>query len=504
MADPTKSEIVQIAQGYLEQELKANESATLTPFEDGDYGGPYQADQWKQEHIALKEKIGDSFYDEQLTGLVGELLSKKGFEAGEIDSEPYQLACHYVLRAQAEVARIMVAKFSGNHIEAVVKDPHLTVTSGSGAGSYDDATSPAIGEIVKTFIEFKSKGAWTYKTELDNKRTLNWFLEIVGLDKPIGKIVIDDIKDFRNALIQVPKNYVKIKKFDGLSFHQVLMAGKGDQKISQKTAKKYLGIVKAMFGWCVEEGFLKEIPGATIKVPYHDSPEDARHSYSKKQLERLLASPLYTGHTKHSRSKTGDLLIQDGRYWIPLISLLSAARAGEIVQLYADDIIEIDGICCFDINAVKGKKTVKSKSSVRRIPISSTLINLGFMEFVEDQRKKSKSGRLFEEFPVNATSAANAFSKWYRRFSNQIKIYAPKTPFHSLRHVFKDALVQGGAPEYVIKAILGHKDTSVTGTYGSGVPVKLQQEWIEKASLGVSFDHLKPYKDKKAPVDESA
>ncbi len=133
-----------------------------------------------------------------------------------------------------------------------------------------------------------------------------------------------------------------------------------------------------------------------------------------------------------------------------------------------------------------------------------TLINLGFLDFVEVQRKKSKSGRLFEEFPVNATSAANAFSKWFKRFSVQTKIYKPKTPFHSLRHTFKDALVQVGAPEYVIKAILGHKDTSVTATYGSGVPVKVLHEWIEKVSLGVSFDHLKPYKDKKTPVDESA
>ena len=102
----------------------------------------------------------------------------------------------------------------------------------------------------------------------------------------------------------------------------------------------------------------------------------------------MFSSPLYTGHKSVSRRHLpGTLITRDGRYWVPLIALFSGMRAGEIVQLQLKDVRLNDQWWVFDINkGDDGSKAVKTASSLRQVPIHPSLMELGFMEWVEGEK----------------------------------------------------------------------------------------------------------------------
>ncbi|WP_223228538.1 hypothetical protein [Campylobacter concisus] len=70
-------------------------------------------------------------------------------------------------------------------------------------------------------------------------------------------------------------------------------------------------------------------------------------------------------------------------------------RLNEIIQLNTDDIVEKYNIVCFSLNTkvdVKtGKsKTLKTRNSVRIVPIHSKLNSIGLFEFIESKKEASK------------------------------------------------------------------------------------------------------------------
>ena len=80
---------------------------------------------------------------------------------------------------------------------------------------------------------------------------------------------------------------------------------------------------------------------------------------------------------------------------------------GEITPLYLDNIRSIQGNhrnsrWCFDIleESDRPDKKLKTLSSRRIVPIHDTLIEIGFIEFIELLKMKDpKRKRVFEELP---------------------------------------------------------------------------------------------------------
>lgn len=67
---------------------------------------------------------------------------------------------------------------------------------------------------------------------------------------------------------------------------------------------------------------------------------EEREPYSLDDLKKLFESPVYQNIDKAAPET----------FFIPLISLFSGMRLEEICQLYVDDIREVEGVLCFDIN----------------------------------------------------------------------------------------------------------------------------------------------------------
>lgn len=127
-------------------------------------------------------------------------------------------------------------------------------------------------------------------------------------------------------------------------------------------------------------------------------------------------------------------------------------RLGEIIQLQVADVKETDGIQYLDITTVNfdpadneggdgdEKKSLKTSSSRRSIPIHKIFLDLSFGDFLEF-RRASGSTRLFPEFEKSKDdgSWSKQFSKYFKRFREKVGVKRRGVKFHSLRHNVEDA-----------------------------------------------------------------
>ena len=112
------------------------------------------------------------------------------------------------------------------------------------------------------------------------------------------------------------------------------------------------------------------------------------------------------------------------------------------------------------------------------------------MDYVAAARAARPKERLFEDINPGANGDfSHNFSKWFGRYLREVGAKTPKTAFHSFRHNFKDALVAASVPESYARILMGHSDDGVHGLYGSGIPIKLVNEELQRLDypLGLSY-----------------
>lgn len=146
---------------------------------------------------------------------------------------------------------------------------------------------------------------------------------------------------------------------------------------------------------------------------------------------------------------------------IPIIALFSGLRVEEICKLRVEDIIldENFNIWYFDIN---GK--VKTKSSERKVPIHSQLIEkFNFISYV-DMRKNSNHEMLFDlksiyykgKIKFSHYFLRDYFTDFRNSFVTKKRIEEDLISFHSLRHSFATRLRSGRVEFYSISNLMGH------------------------------------------------
>ena len=116
----------------------------------------------------------------------------------------------------------------------------------------------------------------------------------------------------------------------------------------------------------------------------------------------------------------------------------------------------MEGVSVISICKLEGEsdKRLKTASARRLIPVHSALLELGFLEFVECQRKRGQV-RLFPELKEQRDGYGQMVSKWFTRtLLPQVPLQVPfdkttkaKRDFHSLRHTFVTALKHAHADE---------------------------------------------------------
>ncbi|WP_200924462.1 site-specific integrase [Enterobacter kobei] len=125
--------------------------------------------------------------------------------------------------------------------------------------------------------------------------------------------------------------------------------------------------------------------------------KDDRASITDAEAKRVFSHTLFTDH--HG-IKT-KLVQHPHHFFLPLICLVTGMRAGEVSQLYIDDIVDVDGVFCFLIDKRRDDQWLKTPNAKRFIPIHHELIKLGFLDFIKDLKKKfTDDTRLFHNIPL--------------------------------------------------------------------------------------------------------
>lgn len=125
------------------------------------------------------------------------------------------------------------------------------------------------------------------------------------------------------------------------------------------------------------------------------------------------------------------------------------------------------------------------------VPIHSTLIKIGLLGYVEEQRAVGES-KLFPLVKSAGKDIAQTgpWSKWWGRYARKHGGFGPKKVFHSLRHTAKDAFREAEVPEAIYDALQGHASLSEGRRYGSGGSLKLLAKNMEKLAYDMDLGHL--------------
>jgi hypothetical protein len=127
-------------------------------------------------------------------------------------------------------------------------------------------------------------------------------------------------------------------------------------------------------------------------------------------------------------------------------------RQSEIAQLDGDDIIDIKGIWCIEVND-RGDKRLKNLNARRIIPLHDMLLKAGLVEFAEKRRGE----KLFHDIQPYRGKYGHQISKNFARYLERIGTNRDGQTFHGLRHSVVTKLWSAGTPEPHVAAVLGHQ-----------------------------------------------
>lgn len=202
--------------------------------------------------------------------------------------------------------------------------------------------------------------------------------------------------------------------------------------------------------------------------------------FSTDELKKVFEPTHYLTH----RKKPDD-------FWLPLLAIFTGARLNELCQLTHDDILEEHGVWLVNINDENDKR-VKTVASIRKVPIHSQLIGLGFLDYLEDT--KPFGGRLFPHLTRNKFGGySDTPSERWGLYLDKIGITSSQKVFHSLRKTANDRLKKAGVHVEARCQLIGHEfDNINTEVYSEEFTIQQMRDSIEKLSYQeINFDQLK-------------
>lgn len=298
------------------------------------------------------------------------------------------------------------------------------------------------------------------------------------------------LKYYKSILQRLPKSYGKSAKDAERSVEDLLAraADMPEDKVglSPRTINGHLDRFSLIFRVARSESLKisDDIQLSLLRVPETKRNRDKREAFAFPELQLLFQHPIWTGCSNRKRRHIpGNIVLKDGLYWGPLMAGYSGARREEILALEPEDFTIVDGIPCYHIreNAHRGVKTL---SSERLVPIHSHLLDLGFLRYVEDMRKRGAAAIFPELIPENESQSFGdkLHYNWSKAVGLQLEGNPRKLCFHSLRHYVIAYLKQ--LPEISDKQrrdLVGHSGQDVHDeSYDEATPLPVLQGVVER------------------------
>lgn len=452
----------------------------------------------RSERLALlKAEVGRG-ETRSVAPVVAQLVQERAIDLPAGSPSERKLA-HLLQRAEIEALK-RSEEFDHGHFGGSIADPEIKPASA--AAPLIAAPGESVTELFDAFARDNPNRS-TPETLSQSRTVLRLFSEFVGKDFPASAISKKEVREWKAALRHYPVKATESREFRGKDFRQTVEANRklGKRAISDKTLNRYLAALGIYCKWLVAHGYLNDAPtaGMSIKI---DKATQKVFPYKPEHLSALFSSPLFVGcQSEEKAHKPGNLLIRDHRYWVPLMSLFSGGRMGELCQLLTADIIEMHGRWVFRITDEESEeKRLKTKGSQRIVPIHPALVELGLLAHHQTMVQRQEEW-LFPEIELDSRgSRSGRMSDFYGDYIKRIGLKTDKSMnFHSFRHTFTDALRRAGHLDHQFAFLLGHTQNNVTGRYGALQEGDLSRRCALVDSVcypDLDLSHLRPSDDR--------
>jgi integrase len=390
------------------------------------------------------------------------------------------------------------------------------------ATSFDEAIDLYIEKLTHQGRKGKKLAPRTLLTYTDKLK----FWQVHFGQRAVHSLTLKELADIQRWLIFLPANFAK----KGQTVDSAIKEAREKQEtyppISPKTREEYLGQLKGLLEFSYSSGFIKDNIATHIEMPNTKQAHTInRLPFTESDLYRIFPPGYGDVFTFGDRMARDDY---NNRFWFPLLAAFTGARLEEIGQLQTEDIKT-----CPDTNIIYAmidnqgatsdgtKKRTKNLNSVRPIPIHSTLIDIGFMDYVTERKKDKKDTSLFKLKRDKQGRFAKGISNWFSRLETRkngqvVKGYIERQnidskgttkagdkwskSFHSFRHTVIDNLrgKQLKSGEFIreldIALVVGHeRDKRETASYGiDRSQLQLRKAIIEAIHYeDVEFDEIK-------------
>lgn len=288
---------------------------------------------------------------------------------------------------------------------------------------YEKAVHP-VSEVLEEWCE-DNRADWKLRTEKLNRRSVNLFIEwakrhSIKNVEDVTKQHIADFKRFLDERYQAPRS-------------------RQDALIK----------LQALFNFCIDKrDYLTANP---VKGMTYSKVTSINHKteITPSEYERVMETDYVKGY--------------EDLKWLLAILWHTGMRIGEAIQLRPEDFRIVDGIKCISINTEDGKQ-VKNETSIRDIPISEALLQMGIWD------TKPRLGWTKN----NAAGSRIAFA------FKQIGI---EHSSHDFRYSLSNRLRDCDVADSVRYSILGHAHKTTTDrVYKTRQPLKQMLLALNKAT----------------------
>lgn len=392
-----------------------------------------------------------------------QFLSSKGMFRRSLCTDSRREAATLMIALMPYVSLVKTGQLTCDEFSRYVE---LAISNRAWLSSSRLAITPAIPEIdlpVQTpkpklalseaWVLYKrEKGKnWTAGIASANERYAQVLLAVLGHQTCVTAVTKQGIHEVMETVEGLPKRV--IQPYRSMTIDQLLACDDvpSEDLIGTEAIHKHLKIYKSLFKTflCDAKGFIESAPTDGVVAP----PSSARYgAYSNSEIKKFVRYAI----------SSGDGWIK----WIVLLLAYTGARRGEIARLTKEQV-------CFDDDSIRHYlliKDGKTDNATRQVPIHQHLIDLGFIDFVNN-----KQGSLFPEV---ASTNMPKISKVLSDIREQLGI--PYKDMHNQRrivHSFRHSVVTAasGWMNNVahLQQVIGHEKTGtgITGRYMHTFPL---------------------------------
>ena len=433
---------------------------------------------WKREIIKGETQADFDLVSKILDGEIDEIQDKKDAFARDTHLQPTELEIQERLQSSESILGSRILR----------NDPLLAETK-------------LIREVADEFLDLR-KGTISEKLLGEYRVLTDEFIEIIG-NIPVSSLSKESIRTYIKTQMKLPINRKKNPKYRDLSIVEIMKL-KGVKPQSRLNVNKFLSRLTTFMRFGISQGYIKENYIDGMKLPISKTEgRKRRKPFSPDDLVKILHPNTYLDWTidykkissnQHKTFTTNkDVKYQKPFYWSFLVGILTGMRTNEFAQLLIKDVIKKDNVWMFSIDETEGK-TVKTTSSIRKVPVHPTLISLGFLDYIKIIKSQGFD-RVFPELTRHRDGYATKISQHYNeKFLPALGIWEKQVKvLYCTRHTFINRCYIKGVDRDIIKSIVGHEPDFTLDVYGGNpfTPKQLFQGISKVSYTKIRWDRLK-------------